>query len=76
MLPRAPAVIVEHETRLLQQQLAALFGPPTLTRNPRGRRLRDLLLAALARDTGDAASELGPLLLAAGLDAARAPAPE
>jgi hypothetical protein len=60
----APAVIVEHETGLLQASLDALFGPPTTSRNPRGRRLRDLLLLAL--DRGDE-HELGVLRQAAGL---------
>lgn len=67
MLPRAPTVIVEHATSRLQHDLDALFGPPTLARNPRGRRLRDLLLAALARKQPADPTELRPLLLAAGL---------
>ena len=68
MLPYdPPAAIVEHETALLQAALDAVFGPPTTTRNPRGRRLRDLLLAAL--DRGDD-REVAALREAAALDPA------
>ena len=59
----APEVIREHETGLLQTTLDALFGPPTRTKNPRGRRLRDLILAALDRND----VELDALRLAAAL---------
>ena len=59
----APEVIREHEMELLQTALDALFGPPTLTKNPRGRRLRDLMLAALERND----SELDAIRLAAAL---------
>jgi hypothetical protein len=60
-----PELIVEHATERLQAALDALFGPPTTSHNPRGRRLRDLLLAAL--DRGDD-HEVAMLRLAAGLD--------
>ncbi len=60
----APDVIREHETELLQTALDALFGPADHSKNPRGRRLRDLLLAAL--EQGDD-SELDALRLAAAL---------
>ncbi|MBK9756446.1 MAG: hypothetical protein IPO88_23690 [Nannocystis sp.] len=66
MWSRAPEVVREHETALLQASLDALFGPPTTAVNPRGRRLRDLLLAARERSDGP---ELAALLLAAGLRA-------
>lgn len=71
MWSRAPEVIREHETALLQGCLDALFGPPTTTANPRGRRLRDLLLAAHERDDRP---ELAALLLAAGLGTLPGPA--
>lgn len=77
MLPRAPTVIVEHETQLLQAALGALFGPPELGRNPRGRRLRDLLLAAYARHLDDDDDrERAALLRAAGLGTASASRPD